>query len=249
MESGIYCIYWKHDDSKVYIGMSTNITNRLNKHYYELSLNIHKNSYLQNLYNIHGEPAYLILERCSTDKLSIKEISWIAEFDSYNNGYNLTNAIDLNGYGTTHSASKYSKISILKAFSLLYKGKESHINISNRTGISKASISAIYRGANHYWLKNEYPDKYTIMLNKASICNKKAHIDYTKVLNKYPDLLGIDGDKYSIRKNEAAYFAQTHKLCNKRLNALLHGKRAELNGWTVHPDSIKECMAPIGSKI
>lgn len=92
---GIYMIK-NLKNNKVYIGQSTNIYSRWNKHRYELRKNNHKNSYLQNSWNKYGEDnfEFSILEvHESIDKLflSERENVWIEVFDSTNEkwGYNL----------------------------------------------------------------------------------------------------------------------------------------------------------------
>ena len=87
----IYCIT-NLVNNKKYIGKTvTSIAERFSKHKHD--------AFVQNSnYAIHvamrkyGIEAFDIqqLEECSMDQLSLREQYWIAYYDSYNNGYNLT---------------------------------------------------------------------------------------------------------------------------------------------------------------
>jgi uncharacterized protein YerC len=189
------------------------------------------------MFNKYGDPSYIILETCANTELSVKEVQWILEFDSYTNGYNLTTAEDLNGYGTSHSASLYTKSEILKVFSMLYKGDYSFKQISYRTGVKIATINAICKGINHTWL-SYYLDKYNKMLSidRLSINKKPKREDYTKVLGKYPPIVSPIGAIYNIPKYGSKAFAILHDLNPKRLNELLHGNCKSHKGWIVFLD-------------
>lgn len=90
---GIYIIKNKINNM-VYIGQSVNIMARWYAHKQaakqprdqSYNTDIHKAMRALGVENFH----YEILENCSFKELSEKEIFWIAKFDSYNNGYNMT---------------------------------------------------------------------------------------------------------------------------------------------------------------
>lgn len=90
--SGIYLIK-NTKNSKVYIGSAVNLRLRLQRHYYELSKNIHSNVHLQRSFNKNGKNAFKvqILEMYSSiqykELLSIEEY-YIHKFDAIKNGYN-----------------------------------------------------------------------------------------------------------------------------------------------------------------
>lgn len=102
MSIGIYKIE-NLINSKTYIGQSIDIEKRWSVHKTELNRNYHHNMYLQNAWNKYGEGSFQfsIIEECQIDQLDSREIFWIAKFDSYKNGYNLTI-----GGGNTESFSK-----------------------------------------------------------------------------------------------------------------------------------------------
>lgn len=76
-------------NSKVYIGSSINIQNRLDRHKYELKNNIHKNQYLQNVWNKYGELSFRfsVLEECSKEELLEKENLYIFNNNSLSSEY------------------------------------------------------------------------------------------------------------------------------------------------------------------
>jgi predicted GIY-YIG superfamily endonuclease len=90
-------------NGKVYIGQSVNIEKRWSTHKSELEKKYHYNIHLQSAWNKYGGDnfEFSIVEECNIDQLNQCEIYWIAKFDSYENGYNLTP-----GGGNTESFSK-----------------------------------------------------------------------------------------------------------------------------------------------
>jgi len=92
MNSGIYKITNKINN-KVYIGQSKNIKSRIYIHKRDLKLNKHYNPHLQASFNKYGIESFSFetVEICKESQLNNKEIFWIKKYDSFNNGYNLTN--------------------------------------------------------------------------------------------------------------------------------------------------------------
>lgn len=89
--TGIYKITCK-PNNKIYVGQSIDINTRWVAHIRELNGNRHHNTKLQNAWNKYGSENFVfeIVEECSKEKLNDKEKYWIAFYDSFNNGYNLT---------------------------------------------------------------------------------------------------------------------------------------------------------------
>ena len=79
---------------KCYIGQSIHINRRWYEHRSAMrsDFNYAKQSYLYNAVKKYGENnfSFEIIEECSLEMLNYREIYWIAYYDSYNNGYNLT---------------------------------------------------------------------------------------------------------------------------------------------------------------
>lgn len=91
MISGIY--YIKNNiNNKYYIGQSVNIKKRKQQHLAELRHNNHRNIYLQNAFNKYGEDAFefKLIKVCKPKYLNRFEKMYVKIYDSYNNGYNLT---------------------------------------------------------------------------------------------------------------------------------------------------------------
>jgi len=100
-KTGIYCIYFKHNKSKYYVG-SAGINHSLIKsangfwcrwrlHLWNLEKNQHHSKYLQNVYNKYGKDSiyFKILEIVEDLPILLnREQFWITTLDSYKLGYN-----------------------------------------------------------------------------------------------------------------------------------------------------------------
>ena len=91
MASGIYGIHNLKND-KWYVGQAVNIRARWNAHRSMLSKNERESIHLLRAWNKYGADAFewVILEECSPELLDEREKYWIAQKDSYKNGYNRT---------------------------------------------------------------------------------------------------------------------------------------------------------------
>ncbi|MER2190465.1 MAG: nuclease [Solibacillus sp.] len=87
-------IYYLIINDRYYIGKDVYIEQkrRIKDHIRDLNTGRHYNTYLQRAYNKHQSFEFGVLwkGKCSLDELSEKEIFYIAKYDSYQNGYNLT---------------------------------------------------------------------------------------------------------------------------------------------------------------
>lgn len=81
-----------------YVGKTTNITKRRNDHFNKLRNNKHINEKLQNAWNKYGEENFIFeykeYQDITEEELNILEIQNIKKYNSYNNGYNLTEGGD-----------------------------------------------------------------------------------------------------------------------------------------------------------
>ena len=79
-------------NSKVYIGGSVNLKNRIRQHKRRLRKNKHCNSSLQNDYNKFGLTnfTYEILKYCFRVELPFKEMYYIVKYNTFNEGYNVS---------------------------------------------------------------------------------------------------------------------------------------------------------------
>jgi group I intron endonuclease len=90
-KSGIYCIKLV-TDGRVYIGSSSMLERRLDKHESMLSCGVHHSKKLQHAWNKYGEGAFefSVLEYASgKEALISQEQHWIDTLNSFNNGFNI----------------------------------------------------------------------------------------------------------------------------------------------------------------
>lgn len=99
-KSGIYCIYFKHNKIKYYVGSANIIGNHVKSskgfwsrwriHLSKLNLNKHHSIALQRAYNKYGinNIQFKILEICTQNNIIEKEQFWIDKLKGYTKGYN-----------------------------------------------------------------------------------------------------------------------------------------------------------------
>lgn len=122
--AGIYSITCK-ENGKVYIGRSVQIPVRKKRHEYDLRDGIHTNEELQKDYDLYGKDSFefeLIEEvprDISSEELDALEVKYIKEYNSFNEGYNMTEG----GFGNTG-----------RTFSEKVRKKMSESHIKNGTG-------------------------------------------------------------------------------------------------------------------
>lgn len=89
--SGIYKCTCS-ENGKVYIGQSKDVLLRRCSHISDLRANTHHNSYLQSAYNKYGEESFEweAVEYCDPEALDDREKYWISYYNSFEDGFNLT---------------------------------------------------------------------------------------------------------------------------------------------------------------
>lgn len=183
--TGIYKITNKIN-GKSYIGQSTNIAKRWSHH-----LAVAQNDkYSQQQWYIHrairkyGKENFIfeVLEECPKELLNEREIYWIAKFDTYNNGYNLT----LGGTFCQHLCLKIDQYNLQGEYIQTFE------SISEASTILDISIGNIVTclkrrtqsAGNYIWRYHgeEPPLPYinTVKDNHKWSSNKKAVDQYTK---------------------------------------------------------------------
>lgn len=196
MTIGIYSLYWENSDL-FYIGQSSNIEARFNKHTSSLNSGTHFNYKVQHMYTLYGLPKLFILEETSLENIDNAEAYWINEFNSLKEGLNILEGGSM-PKGYKHPNAKYSKYTVLKVFSLLYSTILPYKNIASKLKVNIGLVSSIAQGTSHLWLKEVYSEKYNTMQNK---CKERAHLrPTTDIRYKYSDLkiLSKEGIIYSI---------------------------------------------------
>lgn len=91
MTIGIYKIV-NIINNKIYVGKSTNIEIRWQRHKNDLRRNKHDNIYLQRSYNTHGIDSFefSIIEECSVDTLLEREQHYLDQIFESGNTYNMS---------------------------------------------------------------------------------------------------------------------------------------------------------------
>lgn len=224
MTIGIYLLYWE-SCKEVYIGQSVNIESRYKSHIRSLKHGKHRNIHVQNKFNLNGVPSIRILEVSNTELLNSKEVLWFNKFE-----HTLNIAVPGNSsFGTEAVGAKYSRIQILRAFSMLSSGDgwTEYSKIYSRTGVIEPVISSIKTGASHTWLKEEYPERYDIMFEKVPDYNLR----HRKVLKGI--LKSKCGELYEIYNcSDFARLVLGNVALNSHVNAVLNNKRKSVKGFT-----------------
>ena len=128
MKAYIYYIINKITGER-YVGQTTNFVRRKNEHLSQLKNKTHINKKLQNAWNKYGENNFIVekiqYDNISKEELNNEEIKYIKQYDSYNNGYNLTIGGD---GGDTRSKLNFEQ------FCFAYFGNKKYDGMTNRTG-------------------------------------------------------------------------------------------------------------------
>ena len=143
MENKVCGIYMIRNlvNNKVYIGQSIDIYERWNEHICALRGEYHANNHLQSSWNKYKECnfEFSIIEECDESELNNKEIFWIAENDSYYNGYNQTKGGGgIRGF--KHSDETKAKISVAN------KGENNFMYGKHHSYETKQKISVANKG-------------------------------------------------------------------------------------------------------
>ena len=128
MKAYIYFIINKITGER-YVGQTTNFVRRKNEHLSQLKDKTHINKKLQNAWNKYGENNFIVekiqYDNISKEELNNEEIKYIKQYNSYNNGYNLTIGGD---GGDTRSKLNFEQ------FCFAYFGNKKYDGMTNRTG-------------------------------------------------------------------------------------------------------------------
>lgn len=141
METGVIYKATCTISGKSYIGQTVNFENRKKQHIWATDDYVfHKAIRKYGKENFNWE----ILEECEVNQLDEKEIYWIAYYDTYNNGYNMTeggdNATALENWKKTHKdeVKVMATKNLEKAMESLYANKEKwmeNLAIARKKGI------------------------------------------------------------------------------------------------------------------
>lgn len=133
----------------VYIGQSINITKRKWEHLNEPS----STSLIDQRLQQYGEEAFdfKILEECLPEQLDEREKYWIKHFDSYHNGYNLTEG-GKSQFGENNIQGKLSEDQVKEIISLLEETNKTCQEISDIYHVHRNTIDCINNCKNWNYL-------------------------------------------------------------------------------------------------
>lgn len=199
--------------SKWYIGSCKNFKLRIRRHYYYLQKQKHHSTKLQRSWDKYGEDAFevTILKECknfTSKQLTDEEENFINQYDSYENGYNMTNkCTDYKHFTLTDRQianfvqKRSKKVVIIDRFTgQKIETVDSIAAASKKYNVSTSNISKVCQGRLNY-LKNyvfvyehDYDDtkNYRKQNHGKGICKSKEqiqlmrkHCNKNKVIYKY----------------------------------------------------------------
>jgi len=138
-----------------YIGVDTYFPKRLNQHKRTLLQNIHKNKHLQFSYNKYGVKNFdfELLEKCnSRDEMLNKEIYYIEEFKSFENGFNKTIGGE-GSFGYKHTEEILQKMSSWKR--IVTQEWKNNISLGTKGLKKKKDIKRVNHPDYSKWLGGE----------------------------------------------------------------------------------------------
>lgn len=222
---GIYAIYFDDHPNEYYIGRSSNLYVRLQDHKSALATNRHVNSKLQNYYNKYGMPNFEILELAKPEHLKDLEELYIQEFDSFNNGLNLTNGGENAGYGEGVPTAKHTEQEYISVLEHLANTDYTTSKISEITGVSRDIVKHISSGYAHGYLADKCPELYKKVMSKKYTRDNSAKskgILYPKVISPNGEILSVD----NIHK-----FCEQYSLQPQNMHKVLTKQRKSHKGW------------------
>lgn len=139
-----------NNDHKAYIGVTTNLQIRRNKHFNFLRQNKHWNPKLQEAYNRNGLQAFTFeqIDEMDTEDEELaynREKELIIEYDSVNSGYNVV----LGKHGRPSSA-HFTEEQVYQILAANYFTKRCGTKIAECIGCPRGTISNITRGINYH---------------------------------------------------------------------------------------------------
>lgn len=222
MTIGIYALVFR-DTDMVYIGQSSRIEERFKQHKYSM-LNNTCTYKLLDAYKKYGIPSLCILKETNIDSLDKEEVTYIREFDSVDNGFNILSTPYPYFRGTEHHNSLYTEEEVYKTLlKLIEIPFIPYKVIAEDLNVSIAFIENIARLKSHTWLKDKYPEEYKTLESFKGIRPHKTGRD------NYPIILDPLGQEHTVVN--AKQFSEKFQLNRSHLVGVLNGKRASHLGW------------------
>lgn len=221
MQVFIYKLKFPNTD-KVYIGQAINPEARYKRHLQKLRDEIHHSAKMQNDYPECGIPELELLESVEDAEADSREIYWIAQYNSYFNGYNATPGGGVTGNHIYNSNSKYSLDDYKAILTFLAYTDMSTSEIAKELEVSKSVVLNVSSQTNHLYLKELMPVEWDMMINKH-----RHHPNW----RQYSDVISPEGIVYKVTNARA--FSREHKLDQSDFSKLLKGKVSQVRGWKV----------------
>lgn len=219
LRRGVYAIINLRTNVR-YIGSAKNIYSRWREHKKFLRKGTHKNHYLQNSWNKHGEScfSFFVIEECNFEYLIETEQKYIDFYEKNGGIYNLNK--NASGFhGRKHSDKTKQKISETK--------KAQNLSIKH-TDESKTKISQALKGKKRQPLTAEHKIKISFSSDRHPMSeeNKKKILE---VNAKQFSLISPSGEVFD-GKN-ISLFSREHGLSRQGLCHVLSGERVHHKGW------------------
>jgi hypothetical protein len=229
MTSGIYKLNFI-GATGVYIGQSIDIERRYTAHKRAMGLGVSAKK-LQNAYSLYGYPTLEILvEVNNTDELDDLEVEAIDIYDSVNTGFNsISTPNKCTISGELASNAKYTNEVYIKIFNLLVEYIYSDGDIAEQLDVSQTVVRSIRKLENHKWLKELFPEKYSLLEKRKTSFVNGLHNNAEARGIIYPELLAPNGLIYKV--SGLREFAREHGFHSSNLQQLLAGKLTTLKGW------------------
>ena len=228
--SGIYKIINKVN-GKYYIGSSKDIKQRWHKHIYTLSLNKHKNNYLQRAWNKYGKDSFdwIVVEEVPIEKLLEVEQKYLDNTHLNNDiCYNLNSKASGGGWNEVskkklskkHKGKRnpfFGKKHSLKIKEMISKSsKERKHSLESK---KKMSIIARKKGQSLKWKQKmkKFSVEYLISIKHPSVINIYKFIN-------------INGKKFEGTSHE---FKEKYKVKSHYIRGLIKKERKSIFGWSI----------------
>jgi group I intron endonuclease len=173
-------------NSKIYIGKTIRIKDRWSKHLYFLRKGNHVNKHLSAAFKMYGEEAFRfdIIEVCSPENLSEREIYWIGFYQSYRpaNGYNKT----MGGEG--NSGTEETRLKISNSLRGIKHTPERNLN---RSLALKGKLFSEERKVSLSKSRKRQHQTNPDRVNKMRAVNSKPVYQYDKNMNLVKHFLSV----------------------------------------------------------
>jgi hypothetical protein len=186
----------------------------------------HHSKKLQKTYNSLKEfPKLEVIEEVSYKDINVREVYWIKQFNSYENGLNGTLGGEGPAIGELNHQAKYTLDDYKAVVVFLASTDMSLKDIAKELDVTIKVVEHISCGEAHQYLEELIPTEYASMISKKGTrVNSRTFI--------YPKLINITGKIFNV--DNLGKFAQEHGLDPSTLSKLYKGVAKSHKGWKVY---------------